>query len=273
MVDRNLQKSIDEIQWYHEFDFGGGLKARSYTPDVADHRKVWRFIEQQLAAINFHGKTVLEIGAWDGYWSFLAERKGAEYVLASDDVSQNWSDGRGLLLAKELLRSSVRINQNLSVYQLSSLNRTFDIIMCLGVYYHLLDPFYAFAQLRHCCHPGSLVLLEGNVGRAGMRADEARYTFGDSRTSSFTPSVPMLENLLKSAYLRVQSQAYLRPGPFRRIKGLAQQVRRFKSISTTFIDRAFTVCAPFEGANELHTYKPPFGLGNYDDRFRKGAPL
>jgi tRNA (mo5U34)-methyltransferase len=271
MVESSLQKRIDEIQWYHEFDFGGGLKAQSFTRDVASHRKVWRFIEQQLEAVDFHGKTVLEIGAWDGYWSFFAERKGAKHVLASEDMTQNWSDGRGLPLAKELLQSSVCIDQNLSVYRLASLSRKFDVIMCLGVYYHLLDPFYAFAQIRHCCHPGTLVLLEGNVGRAGIRADEVRYTFGDTRLSAFIPSAPALQNLLMLAYLRVQSQVWLRPGPFRIVKGLAQHLRRFKTISTTFIDRAFTVCTPFEGVNAIHTYEPPFKLGDYDDRFRRSA--
>jgi tRNA (mo5U34)-methyltransferase len=273
MSDSRLQARVDEIKWYHEFDFGDGIRAQSFTPDVAGHRRVWRFIERQLDAVDFHGKTVLDIGAWDGYWSFLAERKGAKYVLAADDVSQNWSDGRGLPFAKELLRSSVCIDQDLSVYRLASLNRKFDIIMCLGVYYHLLDPFYALAQIRHCCHPGTLVLLEGNVGRVGMRADEVRYTFGDSRLSAFVPSIQALENLLMLAYLRVQSQAWLRPGPFRRVKGLVQHVRRFKTISTTFIDRAFTVCTPFEGVNALHTYEPPFDLGNYDDRFRKSGSI
>lgn len=273
MVESNLQERVDEIQWYHEFDFGGGLKAQSLTPDAASHRKVWRFIEQQLDNVDFHDKTVLDIGAWDGYWSFLAERKGAKYVLASDDVSQNWSDGRGLPLAKELLRSSVYIDQNLSVYDLASLNRKFDVVMCLGIYYHLLDPFYAFAQIRHCCHPSTLVLLEGNVGRVAMRADEVRYTFGDSSLSSFVPSARALENLLKLAYLRVESQAWLRPGSFLRVRGLVQHLRRFKTISTTFIDRAFTICTPFEGVNALHTYEPPFNLGNYDNRFRKGSSL
>ena len=271
MSDNSLQKRIDEVQWYHEFDFGGGLRARSFTPDVADHRKLWRFIERQLDEVDFRGKTVIEVGAWDGYWSFLAERKGAKHVLATDDLSQNWSDGRGLRLARELLRSSVSINQNLSVYELASLNTKFDVIMCLGVYYHLLDPFHAFAQLRHCCHPGTLVLLEGNAGRGGMRPDEVRYTFGDSRRSAFVPSAPALENFLKAAYLQVRSQEWLRPGPFRRVKGLVQHLKRFNTISTTFIDRAFTVCTPFEGVNDLHTYEPPFNLGVYDERFRSGA--
>ena len=127
------QARIDEIDWYHEFDFGRGLKARSTAPDVSWHRQVWRFVERQLEGVDFRDKTVLEVGAWDGYWSFLAERRGAKYVLASDDLTQNWSDGRGIHLAKEMLGSHVDINQGLSVYRLGELGRTFDIVMCFGV--------------------------------------------------------------------------------------------------------------------------------------------
>ena len=264
----DLQRKVDEVNWYHEFDFGNGVRATSRTPDVAAHRKGWRFIEEQLGRIDFRDKTVLDVGAWDGYWSFFAERHGAKSVLATDDISQNWSDGRGLSLAKELLHSSISINQNLSIYKLASLDRTFDVIMCLGVYYHLLDPFYAFAQIRHCCHPGTVVLLEGNVAQGGIRDSEAQYTFGNPGLSVFIPSLPVLENLLESAYLRVQSHHLVEHSPFARLKGLVQQFRHFKTLSTVFINRAFTVCAPFEGANALHPYEPPFELGRFDDRFR-----
>ena len=79
------QARIDEINWSREFDFGQGLKARSTAPDVSWHRQVWRFVERQLEEVDFRDKTVLEVGAWDGYWSFLAERRGAKHVLASGD--------------------------------------------------------------------------------------------------------------------------------------------------------------------------------------------
>ena len=260
------QARIDEIDWYHEFDFGRGLKARSTAPDVSWHRQVWRFVERQLEGVDFRDKTVLEVGAWDGYWSFLAERRGAKYVLASDDLTQNWSDGRGIHLAKEMLGSHVDINQGLSVYRLGELGRTFDIVMCFGVYYHLLDPFYAFAQIRHCCHDESVVLLDGDVGRSGMRADEVRCRLDESRVSAFVPSIPALETLLRASYLRVRSQACLRaPGFFRR-KGAIGPLRSL--LNRPAIDRAFTVCTPFRGANALHAYEPPFGLNAYDDRYR-----
>src|SRR5262249_14316533 len=140
--------------------------------------------------------------------------------------SQTWADGEGLLLAKQLLRSGVQVRQNLSVYQLSSLNRRFDIILCLGVYYHLLDPFYAFAQIRHCCHPGTVVLLEGD--RAPYRrGGDARSPFGNGSDPLFVPSSGALEGLLKSAYLKVQSQALLSPPP-KPPKGLKRLLHRLK---------------------------------------------
>jgi tRNA (mo5U34)-methyltransferase len=64
------------------------------------HRQIWAFIEQQLATVDFRGKRVLEVGSWDGYWSFWAERHGARSVLATDDLSQNWSAGRRRLFAE-----------------------------------------------------------------------------------------------------------------------------------------------------------------------------
>src|SRR5439155_9488823 len=135
------QARVDSIEWYHDFDFGDGLVARSHHENVDIVRLVWRFIEQQLDRLDFRGKSVLEIGAWDGYWSFYAERRGAAVVVATDDATQNWADGRGLPLARELLESKIEIRQDVSIYDLTTLNRRFDIILCLGVFYHLRDPF------------------------------------------------------------------------------------------------------------------------------------
>src|SRR5262249_46835319 len=113
-VDRSVQEEINAAPWYHEFEFPGGWK----TPRVKDlelHRPIWDFIKKGLATIDFQGKTVLDLGCWDGYWSFHAERRGAKEVLASDDCSQNWAASKGLLLAKRLLDSRVETQLDLSV--------------------------------------------------------------------------------------------------------------------------------------------------------------
>ena len=158
-----IKRRIDRIHWYHEFDFGNGLRTEVKTPDAQSHRALWRFIEAELDKIDFTNKAVLDIGCWDGYWSFYSERRGAARVLATDDRSQNWTGSAGFDLAKELFKSSVESNLALSVYDLGKLETKFDIILCLGVFYHLLDPFYAFAQIRHRCHEHSIVVFEGDA--------------------------------------------------------------------------------------------------------------
>jgi tRNA (mo5U34)-methyltransferase len=273
------QAQIDAISWYHEFDFGNGLTARSRVPDVELHRTLWRSIEQQLSAVDFQDKTVLDIGCWDGYWSFYAERRGAKHVLAMDDCGQNWSDGRGLRLAKRLYGSAVEINQGLSVYELASLKRKFDVIFFFGVYYHLFDPFLAFAQIRHCCHAGSRVLTEGSA----VTGPPVKAAIFDIFNSRFTPTTEALRYLLKAAYFSVASEVALDESTgrkrwewrFRMCVRLCARVLRgdhsgmaalaLKSMS---VRRVFLRCIPLDGVNDVHPYRPPFGLDVYDSRYR-----
>jgi len=257
----NRQAEIDRIDWYHELDFGNGLRSRPQSPDMAGFRSTWQFIERQLDGVDFRDKSVLDVGCWDGRWSFYAERHGARDVLATDDVSQNWSTGEGLTLARQILQSQIEVNQDLSIYQLGSLGRTFDIVMCLGIYYHLHDPFYAFSQIRHCCHPGSLVLLEGEVGLT-LPSSHVVYTFDRPSVLKFLPSVGSLEDLLQAAYLQVSSHVW--GGPHGPLRTMLASLRHGMSARR----RVFTVCTPFDGANPHHPYPPPFGLDAYDERFR-----
>jgi tRNA (mo5U34)-methyltransferase len=279
MSIEQLQAEIDSITWYHEFDFGNGLRAHPKSPPTHTHREIWKFIEAQLSQIDFHDKTVLDIGCWDGYWSFHAERRGAKSVLATDDFSQNWSNAQGVLLAKQLLGSAVELEEHISVYDLASLDRKFDIILFLGVYYHLLDPFYALAQIRQCCHPNSLVLIEGAEG-FGLPPDAAIFDPND-RVCKFLPTSGHLKHLLSAAYFSVVSESFsaLPPGYWARggwtwrlrmcleslrgsQVGVAQLVR-----SSAPLRRAFITCVPMQGENPLHSYPPPFGLARYDTRF------
>jgi tRNA (mo5U34)-methyltransferase len=263
------QERINSIQWYHEFDFPNGLKARAAGPDVADHRRLWNFIQRQLDDIDFAGRSVLDIGCWDGYWSFYAEKRGAARVLATDDQTQNWAGTSGLLLARELLGSAIETRLDTSVYELDRLTETFDVILCLGVYYHLIDPFYAFAQIRQRCHQNTIVIFEGDV-TTGMRPDTAYIDPSDHSLPIFVPTTESLNKLLKAAYLGPESQSFLEPVRRKihlhwrdRLRGHYREIGRLPPIN-----RAVTVCRPFQGNNDMHRYKPPFGLASYDDRFR-----
>ena len=294
MNEQDYQSRIDAIRWYHDFDFPHGLQARSRVHDADFHRRLWQFIETHLASIDFQGKRVLDIGCWDGYWSFYAERRGASQVLATDDVSQNWAEGEGLRLAKQLFGSQIMVDQRRSVYELAALGQTFDVILFLGVYYHLYDPYYAFTQIRHCCGPETIVVMEGDVG-LNLAEGEARFCFTNTpAVSTFIPSIDTLDMMIKAAYMNVVSHAYFTPpsgtvspppstvSPLRRwwkqsgvrkvwkslpVHRARPQQREQRAADVVHVDRTLLVCKPFVGTNETHRYKPSFGLTAYDPRF------
>lgn len=286
---REIQAKIDTIPWYHEYDFPGGFRAKSTTPDTADHRALWGFLHSQMDRIDFRGKKVLEIGSWDGYWSFEAEKRGAARVLSTDDLSQNWSAGEGIHVARELLGSKIEVRQDVSVYRLQEALRNegpFDIIIYFGVYYHLFDPFYAFSQIRHLCDPGTVVLADGPEGPA-LPEGTACYNLGD-HTREFLPSQGALEQLVEASYFKVEHRAEFntdrtQPGdddPVGRkwrlrqaalaLFGSRRQIREHARRLEPYTFFARRVCLQlqgFVGASRLHAYKPPFGLDKYDIRF------
>lgn len=82
------QVQLDRLRWFHDFDFPRRLKARSADGDNAVcHRLLWQVMTDRLKSVDFKDKTVIDVGCWDGYFSFLAEELGARRVLAVDDYS------------------------------------------------------------------------------------------------------------------------------------------------------------------------------------------
>jgi tRNA (mo5U34)-methyltransferase len=245
-----LQERIDQIQWYHEIDFPNGLKARSKADGTEAHRKLWNWMRSELDKIDFAGKTVLDIGCWDGYWSFYAEQRGASRVLATDDDTQNWAGSAGLKLAKKLIRSSIETRTDVSIYEATKLKERFDIILCMGVYYHLVDPFLGFAQVRHCARERSVVVFEGDFAPDGfVQPEQAAYLDLTGGLHCFVPTVTCLRQTLEANYFRISTQSIYHGEP------------------THPWNRILVACEPFVGENPLHRYRPPSGLHVYDPRF------
>src|SRR5579875_1114500 len=70
-----LRARADALGWFHRIDLGQGVETNGLSsgPYVGPDKL------PELA-----GKSVLDIGAWDGYYSFQAERLGARRVVALD---------------------------------------------------------------------------------------------------------------------------------------------------------------------------------------------
>ena len=69
-----LQSRADEIAWFHTIDVGRGLVTRGLS--------VIALSPSDLPAVS--SQSVLDIGAWDGRYSFMAEQAGASRVVAQD---------------------------------------------------------------------------------------------------------------------------------------------------------------------------------------------
>ena len=107
---------------------------------------------------------MIDIGAWDGFFSFEAERRGAARVLAVDSFcwsGAGWGKKAGFELAREALRSKVE-DAEIEVLDLDP-NRigVFDVVLFLGVLYHMRHPLLALEKVAAVTK--GLLVLEAKV--------------------------------------------------------------------------------------------------------------
>ena len=183
----DARRKVEEVGfWWHSIDFGNGV--------VSKGRKSPERLASELAALqlpDLKGKTVLDIGAWDGYFSFRCEQLGAAQVVALDhyvwslDLPKHnaymeeckargvvpelyetrpdlWDPvrlpgKRGFDTAKEILGSSVTpVVGDFMEMDLHSLG-AFDVVLFLGVLYHVKDPFLALRRLAQVCRGTAII--------------------------------------------------------------------------------------------------------------------
>jgi len=152
-----LQRRVDAHVWFHSMRLAPGVVTRG----VKSEEIIQAESDAVFAGVAFEGASVLDIGAWNGHFSFEAKRRGAARVLATDSVC--WTDPRyrgreTIELARQALGLDIEL-QAMVPHELDpALHGTFDIVLLLGVFYHLLDPLSLLPRLRAAT--GKLLLLE-----------------------------------------------------------------------------------------------------------------
>ena len=182
-------KPVDEIFWWHSIDLGDRVTPGHKTPELLDRE--W----SNLRLPDLTGRSVLDIGCWDGWFSFRAERAGAARVVALDhyvwslDLPRQqsyWRDCReraitpqqyheqpdlwhpdtlpgkaGFDLAHSTLNSRVEpVVADFMTVDLDTLG-TFDIVLYLGVLYHMEEPLTALRRVRRATK--SLAVIESEA--------------------------------------------------------------------------------------------------------------
>jgi tRNA (mo5U34)-methyltransferase len=155
---RRLVNDLSSIRWFHTIDLGSA----GVTPGADNSPQ--RLTRMRFPA-SLEGKTVLDVGAWDGFYSFESERRGAARVLATDSFAwdgRNWSDKRGFELAHRILGSKVE-SKLVDPLDLSpeTVGGTFDVVLMLGVLYHMKHPLLALERVASVTR--ELLILETEV--------------------------------------------------------------------------------------------------------------
>jgi tRNA (mo5U34)-methyltransferase len=138
---RRQIERLSKLGWYHSIELPGGSVIEGHQTIQQLRARIRQFpIPEDLT-----GKRVLDIGAWDGWFSFEMERRGAE-VLALDATRNT-----RLPEAKKLLGS--RIDYHIGdICRLTAKDLgTFDIVLFLGVLYHVKHPILALENVCGMC--------------------------------------------------------------------------------------------------------------------------
>jgi len=135
-----LNKINTVKHWYHKIEVAPGI----WTPGVHDSQRALELLDLPL---DCRGMKVLDIGARDGFFSFELEKRGAD-VVAIDIIP---ADVTGFQVLSDYFQSKVKfIHEN--VYGITKEKYgTFDIVLCLGLLYHLRDPLLALDLIREVC--------------------------------------------------------------------------------------------------------------------------
>ncbi len=191
----DLREIVASRTWFHTIDLGAGVvtPGQKDTPSEVHH----------LHLPDLAGKSVLDIGAYDGFYSFEAERRGAKRVVAADHWAWNWpgSDARGNFeLAHRTLDSRVEM-QDIAVEDLSpdALGSMFDVVLFLGVLYHAADPIGYLKNVRSVT--AEVAIIETVVDLLDVPVPAAAYYQGESMNNDasnhFGPNSLAVQGMLR----------------------------------------------------------------------------
>jgi tRNA (mo5U34)-methyltransferase len=154
-ADGALRERIEALgPWFHNMELGGVQTAPDHFLGDYPNFKFQRFAAHLPEDLG--GKSVLDIGCNAGFYSMEMKRRGAERVLGIDSDERYLAQAR---LAGEALGYHNIEFRNLSVYDVGALGERFDVVIFMGVLYHLRHPLLAL-DLIHEHVAGDMLIFQ-----------------------------------------------------------------------------------------------------------------
>ena len=171
-----LQERIEELgPWFHNIYLGGVWTAPDHFLGNYPGEKFKRFAPHLPRDLS--GKSVLDIGCNAGFYSIEMKRRGAKRVVAVDSDERYLAQAR---LAAEVLDFADIEFRKLDVYNVGALGEKFDLVIFMGVLYHLRHPLLAL-DLIHEHVAGDLMLFQSmQRGSRHVLPIEEDYKFAET---------------------------------------------------------------------------------------------
>jgi tRNA (mo5U34)-methyltransferase len=216
-----IRRQIEALgPWFHNIELQGISTAPDHFLGNYPYVK-WRRFASEIPD-DLTGKTVLDIGCNAGFYSIEMKRRGATHVLGIDNDPAYLAQAR---FAAEVEETEIEFRE-LSVYEVGSLGERFDIVLFMGVFYHLRHPLLALDLIRE--HVAGELLVFQSMQRGGPDAatlndnyafwntdvfDDAGYPklhfierrYADDPTNWWIPNASCAEAMLRSAGFEIVS--------------------------------------------------------------------
>jgi tRNA (mo5U34)-methyltransferase len=193
LTAEQIQQHIRELgPWFHNLNLGGFQTAPQHF--LGDYPRVkWQRFANVLPA-DLHGQTVLDIGCNGGFYSIEMKRRGATRVVGIDSDRLYLAQAH---FAAEVSGVELELHQ-LSVYDVARLGETFDLVLFMGVLYHLRHPLLALDLIHE--HVARDLVVFQSMQRGSDQVVPVAPDYPFSETDIFNqPGFPRL-HFLEQAY-------------------------------------------------------------------------
>ncbi|MFT8243781.1 TIGR04290 family methyltransferase [Roseomonas sp. BN140053] len=189
--ERIAARAAELGPWFHNLDLRGVRTAPGHF--LGDYPAVkFRGFESVLPA-DLTGKTVLDIGCNGGFYSMEMKRRGAARVLGVDFDEDYLAQAR---FAAEVEGLEIEFRQ-LSVYDVAKLGERFDLVVFMGVLYHLRHPLLALDLIQEHVAGDLLLFQSMQRGSESIKPIAPDYDFFESEIFD-DPAWPKLHFIEKS---------------------------------------------------------------------------
>ncbi len=174
-----IERRVRELgRWFHNID----LKGVRTAPDhfLGDYPAIkWRRFAHAIPE-DLSGKTVLDIGCNGGFYAIEMKRRGADRVVAVDFDDIYLNQAR---FAAEVMGADIEFRK-LSVYDVALLKEKFDVVLFMGVFYHLRHPLLALDLIWEHVAKDILVFQSMLRGPDVVAPVQDDYPFSEVSTSN-----------------------------------------------------------------------------------------